>query len=151
MIQHGRRTEYLIAILVSIVQLIWLTTAAFANHRAAAQGAKQSSCAKCHEGIEWIRDPDSQMMQQVRALGRQSGDPHGGTVCHGGDPAAEEKEAAHRGKHFSPDPGSPWINAETCGKCHKDHVRVQWNSPMMTEAGKIQGTAWAFGTPTVPS
>ena len=73
------------------------------------------------------------------------GDPAGCVVCHGGDPEATEKEAAHGGEAFYPDPGSPWINEQTCGQCHEDHVRVQWHSLMMTEAGKIQGVAWSFG------
>jgi hypothetical protein len=33
-------------------------------------------------------------------------------------------------------------------KCHEEHVRVQWQSLMMTEAGKIQGVCWAFGSLT---
>ena len=29
--------------------------------------------------------------------------------------------------------------------CHEWQVRTQWQSLMMTEAGKIQGTLWGFG------
>ena len=66
----------------------------------------------CHEGIEDIRDPTSGMYIQINALG-------GCTVCHGGDGAATEEEAAHGGT-FYPDPGSVWIADETCGQlgCH---------------------------------
>ena len=46
---------------------------------------------------------------------------------------------------FYPAPASPWVNKRSCGLCHAELVRAEWNSLMMTEAGKIQGTAWAFG------
>jgi len=46
---------------------------------------------------------------------------------------------------FYPDPASPWVNKRSCGLCHAELVRAEWNSLMMTEAGKIQGTSWAFG------
>ena len=73
----------------------------------------------------------------------------GGVVCHNGDPTETvDKTRAHRGDDFFPDPGSPWVNAETCGQCHQEQVRVQWHSLMMTEAGKIQGVCWAFGSLT---
>jgi len=100
----------------------------------------------CHEGIEPIREAGSKMMQQIVAAGRGRGDPAGCVVCHGGDPTATNIDDAHKVKPFYPDPSSPWINENTCGPCHPDHVDVQWNSLMMTEAGKIQGTAWAFGS-----
>jgi len=109
---------------------------------AAAAGA--GGCLACHHGIEAIRQPGSQMMEKITALGRKRGDAAGCTVCHGGDPAATAKPAAHRAP-FYPDPGSPWINEKTCGRCHKAQVRAQWQSLMMTEAGKIQGTAWSGG------
>ena len=54
---------------------------------------------------------------------------------------------AHGGTFF-PAPASPWINEHTCGQCHDEQVRVQWQSLMMTEAGKIQGVCWAFGSLT---
>ncbi|GMU35575.1 MAG: hypothetical protein AMXMBFR20_34460 [Planctomycetia bacterium] len=104
-----------------------------------------SQCVVCHQNVEWIRDPSSEMMRRIMTIGRDSGDPAGCVVCHGGDPQATTAEAAHAGKSFYPDPSSPWINANTCGQCHERHVSTQWTSLMMTEAGKIQGTAWAFG------
>ena len=110
--------------------------------------AAASGCIKCHSGIELIREPNSQMMQQIMAQGASRGDPAGCIVCHNGDPnETEDKEIAHGGRFFA-DPGSPWVNPETCGQCHEDQVRVQWQSLMMTEAGKIQGVAWAFGSLT---
>ncbi|MHC4230706.1 MAG: cytochrome C, partial [Planctomycetota bacterium] len=91
-------------------------------------------------------DPDSEMMQAIEVFAEMADDPVGCTVCHGGDPTAATKEQAHRGRAFYPDPGSPWINALTCGQCHEELVKAQWNSLMMTEAGKIQGATWAFGS-----
>jgi len=108
--------------------------------------AAESGCMECHAGIELIREPGSEMMQQVMQLGADHGDPAGCVVCHGGDPdEREDKAIAHGEEKFFPDPGSPWINDQTCGQCHPEQVRVQWQSLMMTEAGKIQGVCWAFG------
>ncbi len=89
--------------------------------------------------------------------GRVWGDPDDCIVCHGGDPAGSTADAAHRGSvetvsgaegpdGFYPDPASPWVNGKSCGQCHAELVRAQWNSLMMTETGKIQGTTWAFGS-----
>jgi len=102
-------------------------------------------CVACHADIEPIREDGSEMLAEILALGESLGDPSGCVVCHGGDPQAGDEETAHRGPKFYPAPASPWINKKTCGLCHPDHVRVQWQSLMMTEAGKIQGVAWTFG------
>jgi len=125
---------------------------------AASLGAEQpdeaaTGCLKCHEGIEPIRQPGSGMLEAILEEGENLDDPAGCVVCHGGDPAAADKETAHGGGAFFPDPGSPWINREEhdrngCKQCHPTHVRVRPCSLMMTEAGKIQGTLWAFGWPT---
>lgn len=104
----------------------------------------KGGCIRCHKGIENIRPLDSKMMQKIQALGRKVGDPEGCSVCHGGNPMAKTNDEAHAGS-FYPDPGSPWVNEKTCGQCHKEQVRVQWHSLMMTEAGKIQGVAWSAG------
>jgi len=107
----------------------------------------------CHAGVEAIRPPGSGMLEALRERGAQFGDPDGCVVCHGGDPAAELPATAHEGtvsalaadggpEEFYADPASPWINERTCGQCHPTLVRAQWNSLMMTEAGKIQGTTW---------
>lgn len=80
---------------------------------------------------------------------RGEADPAGCVVCHNGDPKERtDKAIAHGGENFFADPGSPWVNSETCGQCHKEQVDVQWHSLMMTEAGKIQGVCWAFGSLT---
>ena len=130
--------------LLLALTLAWMNVAVVEGQEQSPE-EQASGCLSCHAGIEPIREAGSEMLEEIVALGRAKGDPHGCVVCHGGDPTAGEKEAAHGGSAFYPDPGSPWVNQKTCGKCHPDHVRVQWHSLMMTEAGKIQGTAWAFG------
>lgn len=107
-----------------------------------------AGCIACHQGIESIRESDSKMLKQILAQGESRGDPNGCVVCHGGDPNATDEDAAHGGTAFYPAPSSPWINNKTCGQCHPEHVRVQWHNLMMTEAGKIQGVAWTFGSLT---
>lgn len=114
------------------------------------------TAAACHAGIEPIRGPETGMMREIFARGQAHGDPDGCIMCHGGDPQATAVDQAHRHspdslraaggpEAFYPDPASPWVNAFTCGQCHLELVQAQWNSLMMTEAGKIQGTTWAFG------
>ncbi len=119
-----------------------------ANAQTPPSNPGESGCTVCHKGIEPIREAGSKMLEEIRAQGKSDGDPEGCTVCHGGDSTAKDKDKAHGGEAFYPDPGSPWINENTCGQCHPDHVRVQWHNLMMTEAGKIQGVAWAFGSLT---
>ncbi|MEO9935030.1 cytochrome C [Rhodopirellula bahusiensis] len=111
--------------------------------------AAKSGCMACHGEIEPIREIGSEMLNQIMARGEAMGDPAGCVVCHNGDPnETKDKEIAHGGDDFYPDPGSPWVNEETCGSCHAEQVRVQWQSLMMTESGKIQGTCWSFGALT---
>lgn len=114
--------------------------------------AANSGCMACHAGIEMIREPGAEMLKQIMARGETLGDPAGCVICHGGDASeTKDKEVAHAGGPiggFYPDPGSPWVNDRTCGQCHEDQVRVQWQSLMMTEAGKIQGVCWSFGSLT---
>ncbi len=107
-----------------------------------------SGCLACHKGIEPIRESSSGMMQEILDVGKARGDAAGCVVCHGGDPKATEIEGAHGGRAFYPEPGSPWVNKKTCGRCHPDHTKTQWHSLMMTEAGKIHGVTWAFGSMT---
>ncbi len=96
------------------------------------------------------------MMKAIYKTGAEAGDPNGCIVCHGGNPNAVTAKAAHRGsvsyfatnmgpKEFFPDPGSSWINMNSCGECHQEQVSSQMNSLMMTEQGKIQGALWGFG------
>ncbi len=99
-------------------------------------------CLACHDGIEDIRDPSSDMMKQIQAQGEC-------TTCHGGDPdVTDDADAAHmigeEGK-FYPDPGAPNVVDKTCGRCHVDYGYAMNLSLMNTEAGKIQGNLWAWG------
>jgi hypothetical protein len=144
------------------ILLLSLSAALFFCSTALPQGEKESrrsGCVSpgCHEGIADIRGAASPMMRRILEAGRKMGDPGGCIVCHGGNPAAESAEGGHSGTPaaltqgggpdgFYPDPGSPWINDRTCGVCHPKLVAAQWNSLMMTEAGKIQGTSWSFGS-----
>ncbi len=113
------------------------------------------SCVKCHQGIEHIREPSSDMMKQIVAMGKGMGDTGGCVVCHGGDAGAGTAEAAHKGAPkahpgglaaFVRDPGSFWIMDKTCGICHADTVANVKKSLMATEAGKIQGNLHSWGT-----
>ena len=110
--------------------------------------AIKSGCMACHGEIEPIREVGSEMLRQIMEKGAAAGDPAGCIVCHNGDPNEKTEKAKAHGGEFYADPGSPWINQKTCGQCHEDQVRVQWHSLMMTEAGKIQGVCWAFGSMT---
>ncbi|MBN1197904.1 MAG: hypothetical protein JXA23_01035 [Bacteroidales bacterium] len=119
--------------------------------------AISNKCLTCHAGIEEIKDPGSSMMDGIREVASDAGyEENTCIVCHGGNPEATDNTTAHKGtlsyfqendgpKDFYPDPGSPWINLNTCGYCHEAQTRPQFTSLMFTEAGKIQGTGWGFG------
>lgn len=116
-----------------------------------------NSCLECHNGIEHIRDKSSKMMQEILDVADKAGEKGNDcVVCHGGNPKSSIKEEAHSGtlkyflenkgpKEFYPSPTSQWINIHTCGMCHEEQVKAQWNSLMNTEAGKIHGALWSFG------
>ena len=111
------------------------------------------NCLACHQGVEPIRASDSGMMVTIRALGTGVGDPDGCVVCHGGNPQAVTEEEAHteapqgiRADTFYPDPGSIWIVDKTCGQCHLNKTYNLMRALMQTEAGKIQGNTWAWGS-----
>lgn len=106
---------------------------------------------KCHAGIEPIREHDSNMAKQIYAIGRQTGDPNGCVVCHGGNPKEEkDKKIAHSAPPYAPESvfislsGSMWINDKTCGQCHQAHVYAGHRSIMQTQAGIIQGALWGW-------
>ena len=120
--------------------------------------AAEVGCAtsKCHEGLMSIVPEELPMMQMIIMAGQQHGDPDGCVVCHGGNPKATEKEAAHKGipasmrqapgpKEFYPDPGSIWISDKSCGQCHPGYTYRAKLSLMNTEAGKIQGNLHTWG------
>jgi hypothetical protein len=116
-----------------------------------------NSCLECHNGIEHIREKSSKMMQEILDVADKAGEKGNDcVVCHGGNPKSSIKEEAHSGtlkyflenkgpKEFYPSPTSQWINIHTCGMCHEEQVKAQWNSLMNTEAGKIHGALWSFG------
>ena len=116
-----------------------------------------NNCINCHKGIDPIRDPKSEMMQEIYALAEKAGFKNNECiVCHGGNPDTKDKLKAHNGsiiyfknnqgpEEFYPNPASVWINARTCGMCHIEQVSTQFTSLMFTEAGKIQGATWGFG------
>ncbi|MBD79600.1 MAG: cytochrome C [Crocinitomicaceae bacterium] len=119
----------------------------------------ENQCLSCHGGIEPIRSYESEMMKEIlKVAEKASFKGNDCIVCHGGNPTSKDKKIAHKGtvdyfinhqgpKEFYPDPGSPWINQNTCGGCHEAQVKPQFTSLMFTEAGKIQGTQWGFGAP----
>ncbi len=143
----------------------WLTalliSVAFASGAGAAKFdtvpkelAGEKGCLSCHEGIEDFTD--GPMMETIKAMGEDYGDPGGCVICHGGDPTATTKEAAHKGaprdlieaagaQMFYPDPGSLWITQYTCGQCHEGYVERLEKALMNTEAGKLQGNFWSWG------
>ncbi|RLA77745.1 MAG: cytochrome C, partial [Epsilonproteobacteria bacterium] len=114
------------------------------------------SCVKCHNGIEAIRDTDSDMMKQIIDLSKATTSDTGGcTVCHGGNPEDGTVKGSHMGAPathagglatFIRDPGSIWIADKTCGICHADTVENTRKSLMATEAGKIQGNLHSWGS-----
>src|SRR5210317_437821 len=88
-------------------------------------GGVENTCITCHDGIVDIRDKNSGLMQAILQKAEEAGiKGNDCVVCHGGNPAAKEKEDAHRGtlqyfeshegpKAFYPYPASPWINENT--------------------------------------
>jgi len=116
-----------------------------------------NSCITCHDGIEHIRDNSSTMMKEILKVADKAGAKGNDcVVCHGGNPESDDKNISHSGtlkyflnhkgpKDFYPSPTSQWININTCGICHVEQVKAQWNSLMNTEAGKIHGALWSFG------
>lgn len=121
----------------------------------ASEAPSKGSCVTCHGQIEDIRHKESEMMQQIATLGQVLGDDKGCVICHGGNPKERTKELAHKGApeghpgslaEFVRDPGSIWISEKTCGICHPNHTPHLSKALMQTEAGKIQGNLWAWGT-----
>ena len=116
-----------------------------------------NSCITCHKGIEHIRSSNSKMMHEILKVANKAGAKGNDcVVCHGGNPNSDDKNLSHWGtlnyfkshkgpKAFYPSPTSQWININTCGMCHAEQVKAQWNSLMNTEAGKIHGALWSFG------
>ncbi len=141
-----------------IIAVLALMLIAGASHAAVTKTAPsgKTGCLACHEGIEDIRDRNSPMMLQIKAMGSANGDAEGCVVCHGGNPAGKDYETAHKGAPeglknangpmtYYPDPGSVWIADRTCGQCHVGYPYRVERSLMNTEAGKIQGNLHTWG------
>ena len=106
--------------------------------------APNQGCLACHDGIEPIRQHESEMMQQIYEKGKAVGDPNGCVICHKGNVnETKNKNQAH--KDFIRFPGSVWVYDKTCGQCHEDHTYNLHRNLMQTEAGKIQGALWGWG------
>jgi len=153
----GRGLPVFFACLVLIIASSTLAEFPLPEMDPKAYPAPNSGClapGKCHGGIEPIRAHNSEMAKQIYATGKNLGDPNGCVVCHGGDPT-EEKDAkkAHTGAPdgstldtFVLHSASVWVNQKICGQCHEKWTYAQYRSIMQTEAGKIQGALWGWGT-----
>ena len=118
-----------------------------------AELAAEKGCTSCHDGIEDFTQ--GAMMEAIKAMGPDYGDPEGCVVCHGGTPTATTVEAAHAGSPgdladfgphtFYPDPGALWVSDRSCGQCHQGYKERLEKSLMNTEAGKLQGNLWSWG------
>ena len=92
---------------------------------AACGGAADSAeakerCLDCHEGLE-MASPT-----------------HSGCVpCHGGNPAARDKDGAHRGIYGLADPSYAGRWERGCGGCHRHQLERMLSSQMYTNAGMI--------------
>ena len=150
--------------ILSLLFLLCLsfTTQAAKYDKVSQKSVNQKGCLACHDGLESIRDDSSAMMLSIKAMGSGHGDPNGCVICHGGNPKANTKQAAHSGspkslikakgaQTFYRDPGSMWINKFTCGQagCHKGYNDRLEKALMNTEAGKIQGNLHTWGIPEV--
>ena len=86
-------------------------------------GTKQSSCVRCHKGIEHVSKT------------------HGDCVsCHGGKPLEEKKEKAHQGVFGISNPEfiGRWENG--CAPCHRYQFERMQSNLMYTAAGMIRNT-----------
>ncbi len=69
-------------------------------------------------------------------------------ICHGGNPNAQEKEAAHQS--LIPDPGDLEVVEKTCGKCHPDEATRVRRSSMALAPRVVNHTRFAFGAQRSP-
>ena len=115
----------------------------------------------CHPGTPAIVPPQLPMMQLIRQTGQRHGDPQGCVICHGGNPNARKKKAAHRGvppslgrgmgpKAFYPNPGDLSVADNTCGVCHIGYGARLRTSLMQTQVGMVQGNFTAWGLTALP-
>lgn len=106
-----------------------------------------AGCTSCHRDIEPIAV--GKMAVRIKEMGEHYTDAEGCTVCHGGNPSANDADQAHQGaplplaraggaESFYRDPGNIWVATRTCGKCHEEHVENFRKSVMSTGAGFIE-------------
>ena len=86
-------------------------------------GTKQSSCVRCHKGIEQVSKTHDDCVS-----------------CHGGNPVEEGKEKAHQGIFGidNPEDIERWENG--CAPCHKYQFERMKSNLMYTAAGMIRNT-----------
>ena len=109
---HGKR---------HIIMMLLLCLPVFIS--ACHERAKQSSCVRCHKGIEHVSKT------------------HGDCVsCHGGKPLEEKKEKAHQGVFGISNPEfiGRWENG--CAPCHRYQFERMQSNLMYTAAGMIRNT-----------
>jgi mono/diheme cytochrome c family protein len=88
-----------------------------------AQAQAPSQCVDCHRGL-----PEQSQAGHSFAVWGQSQHAAAGVrceACHGGDPAAADRIAAHRGVRRSSDRNSPVYYTripQTCGRCHASQL-----------------------------
>ncbi len=86
-----------------------------------APAGPDAGCVGCHRGLELVSPT------------------HPGCVpCHGGDGAATEEKAAHRGMLGPKNPSDPKHWEATCGACHAQQLQRVRSSLMVTNAGIIK-------------
>lgn len=84
-------------------------------------GSPAERCLSCHRGIE------------------HASASHVGCIsCHGGDPKAVTKDAAHAGLRGSANPSSPEQWEAACGPCHRYQLERVKSTIMQTNAGMIR-------------
>ncbi len=100
---------------------IMLVLLLFALAGCAGKGAPANNCLSCHSKIEHVSatHPDC-------------------VPCHGGDPLARTKEAAHRGMHGRGNPSAPEHWDGTCGSCHLYQLDRVKSNLMYTTTGMIR-------------
>jgi cytochrome c7-like protein/cytochrome c554/c'-like protein len=84
---------------------------------------KQNNCVNCHSQLVGPLHVGNRYLEWQFSAHQEKG--VGCEKCHGGDPAASDKEKAHIGVLGQSDPKSRinWRNqSETCGACHQDVV-----------------------------
>lgn len=82
--------------------------------------SQQEQCLNCHRGIE------------------HASPSHSGCVsCHGGNPKATTKQAAHQGIYGLSNRSYPGRWEQGCGKCHRSQLERMQSSQMFTGAGMI--------------